>query len=563
MNNYEKMCKDFKLELPEKYNFGFDVVDKWARDRTKLALVWVDADGKNCKNFTFWEIKTLSDKFANVLKSHSLKKGDCALLMLPRIPEWHIAMVGMIRRGVVPMPATTLLTAKDIKYRINQAKAKLVITDFDNMTKINEIRDKCPSLKTLINIGMSQEKIISLAKKMGTIETLVKQSQGWLGYEDEMEEASSKLDQTEKTKSSDIMLLYFTSGTEGDPKMVVHEHSYALAHTITAKFWHDLKPTDLHWTLTDTGWAKAAWGTIFGQWIMGAAVFVHNAKGRFSAKLTLKLLGDYGITTFCAPPTAYRMMVLEDLKKYDLSQLRHSCSAGEPLNPEVMKTWKQGTGTDIYDGYGQTETVNLLANFPGMPIRPGSMGKPAPGFYVSVVDEKGRELPPGKEGYVAVKVKPVRPVGLFREYRENSEEMRKVFQGNWYYTGDKAYKDKDGYFWFIGRADDIIISGGYRIGPFEVESALVKHPAVAEAAVVASPDKIRGEIVKAFVILAPGYNSSEELTKTLQSHVKKETAPYKYPRAIEYVEELPKTPSGKIKRKELKKMEWEKVKCEA
>ncbi len=559
MTKYEKMCKGFKLEVPEEYNFGFDVVDEWAKDRTKLALLWVDADGKSSRKYTFWEMKILSNKFANVLKNHSLEKNDCALLMLPRIPEWHIAMVGMIKLGVIPMPATTLLTAKDIKYRINQAKAKLVVTDFENMAKVNEIKDNCPSLETLIVVGINVREEISLAGKI-SVKGFNIQIHGWLRYEKEMEKASFLLDCVEKTRSDDVMLIYFTSGTEGDPKMVVHEHSYALAHTITAKFWHDLKPTDLHWTLTDTGWAKAAWGTIFGQWIIGATVFVHNAKGKFDTNLTLKLLQDFGITTFCAPPTAYRMMVLEDLKIYDLSQLRHSCSAGEPLNPEVMKIWKEGTGTDIYDGYGQTETVNLLANFRGMPIRPGSMGRPAPGFYVSVVDDQGKELPPDKEGFVALRVKPTRPIGLFKEYRDNPEEMRKVFQGEWYYTGDKAYKDKDGYFWFVGRADDVIISGGYRIGPFEVESALVKHPAVVEAAVVASPDDIRGEIVKAFVILVPGHKSSEQLTQDLKNHVKKETAPYKYPRAIEYVEKLPKTISGKIKRKELKAKEWEKVK---
>jgi len=499
--NYEKMCREFNLKIPEHFNFGFDVVDKWAeRDRTKTALVLVDENGENPRNYTFWDLKILSNKFANILRENSLGKGDYVLVVLPRIPEWHIAMTGMIKLGVIPMPATTLCTPKDIEYRINCTKAKAVITDSENASKVDSVRGKCPSLETVIVVGTE-------------------------GHEDEMRKMSPRLNNTERTRSNDEMLLYFTSGTEGPPKLVVHEHSYALAHTITAKFWQDLKPTDLHWTISDTGWAKAAWGKLFGQWIIGAAVFVHNAKGRFSANLTLKLLEDYGITTFCAPPTVYRMMVLEDLSRYNLSLLRHSTSAGEPLNPEVMKTWKQGTGTEIYDGYGQTETVNLLANFSGMPIRPGSMGKPTPGFSISIVDEKGKELPPNEEGYVAVKVKPERPLGLFREYKGNPKETRRVLRGNWYYTGDKAYKDEDGYFWFVGRADDVIISSGYRIGPFEVESALIEHPAVVEAAVIASPDKTRGEVVKAFIILAPGHEPSDELTKALQDHVKGATAP--------------------------------------
>ena len=360
----------------------------------------------------------------------------------------------------------------------------------------------------------------------------------------------------ERTRSDDPLLIYFTSGTVGYPKMVLHtQASYGLGHTLTAKYWHDLKPTDLQWTLSDTGWAKAAYGKLFGQWTQGAAVLQHDAKGRFDSSLTMRMIGKYGVTSFCAPPTAYRMMVLEDLTQYDMPNLRHCTSAGEPLNPEVMKKWEDGTGLTIYDGYGQTETVLLVANYQCLPVRPGSMGKPVPGFQVGIVDEQGLELPASEEGQIAVKVTPERPVGMFREYWKDAEGMERSFVGDWYLTGDKAYRDEDGYFWFVGRADDLIISAGYRIGPFEVESALIEHPAVAESAVVASPDPVRGDIVKAFIILKPGYVSSDELTLSIQEHVRNATAPYKYPRVIEFVAELPKTISGKIRRVELREAE--------
>jgi len=338
--------------------------------------------------------------------------------------------------------------------------------------------------------------------------------------------------------------------------MVAHTHaSYGVGHQITGKLWLDLTPNDLHWTLSDTGWAKAAWGCFFGPWSQGAAIFMQDATGRFDAQETLRLLERYQITTFCAPPTAYRMLVLEDLKAYDLRELRHCVGAGEPLNPEVIDAWQQGTGLTIRDGYGQTETVLLCGNFPGMEVRPGSMGKPSPGFEVAVIDEDARPVEPGEEGDIAVRVRPQRPVGLFKEYWNDSEATRRAMRGDYYVTGDRAYVDADGYFWFVGRADDVIISAGYRIGPFEVESALVEHPAVVESAVIASPDPVRGEIVKAFVILAPGYEPSDTLTEEIQEHVKGVTAPYKYPREIEFVTELPKTISGKIRRVELRERE--------
>ncbi len=540
MPDYESAYNNDRLEVPEFFNFGIDVVDKWAEDRTKLALISVDSTGEHVQHHSFWDLKILSNKYANALRDRGVKKGDRVFVMLPRIPEWYVVMLGLIKLGALPMPGTTLLTSKDIEYRINTAEAVMAITDGENADKIDEAAGGCPTLQHLVVVGAGRK--------------------GWVSFEEEMAEASSVLDDPEPTRSDDPLLIYFTSGTVGYPKMVLHtQASYGIGHIISAKYWHDLTATDLMWTLSDTGWAKAAYGKLFGQWTLGAAVMQHDARGRFDAPLTLRLLEKHGVTSFCAPPTAYRMLVLEDLRKYKLENLRHCTGAGEPLNPEVMKQWEDGTGLVIYDGYGQTETVLMVGNFRCNEVRPGSMGKPAPGFTIRVVDEQGNEMPAGEEGQIAVKVKPERPVGLFKEYWKDAEEMERSFLGDWYLTGDKAYIDEDGYFWFVGRADDVIISAGYRIGPFEVESALIEHPAVAESAVVASPDDVRGEIVKAFVILAPDYVASDELMISLQDHVRTTTAPYKYPRAVEFVTELPKTVSGKIRRVELRQRELDKA----
>ena len=544
MQDYETTYRDATMDVPEFYNFGFDVVDRWAEDRTKLALISVDASGEHAQQHTFWDLKMLSNRFANALRELGISKGDRVFVMLPRIPQWYVVMVGMMKLGVVPMPATTLCTPRDIEYRINQAEAVAAITDLENAPKVEEAAGACPYLKHLI---MAQG-----------------EKRGWLNYDQQLENSSPVLEGIDRTRSDDPLLIYFTSGTVGYPKMVLHtQASYGLGHVITAKYWQDLGPTDLQWTLSDTGWAKAAYGKLFGQWTLGAAIMQHDAQGRFDAQQTLKMVGKYGVTTFCAPPTAYRMMVLEDLTQFPMPGLRHCTSAGEPLNPEVMRQWEEGTGMTIYDGYGQTETVLLVGNYQCLPVRPGSMGKPTPGFTIGIVDDYGSELPDGEEGQIAVKVKPQRPVGLFQEYWRDNEAMERSFVGDWYLTGDKGYRDEDGYYWFVGRADDVIISAGYRIGPFEVESALIEHPAVAESAVVASPDSVRGEIVKAFVILKPGYVSSDELVISLQDHVKSATAPYKYPRAIDFVTELPKTISGKIRRVELREAEVEKARKES
>ncbi len=535
MTNYEQEWASFTLDVPETFNFGDDVVDKWAEDPNKLAMLWMDEDGRT-ERHTFADIRRESNRFASVLQGLGVRKGDGIVIVLPRVPEWHIFLVGAMRLGVVPIPGTILLTAKDYEYRINMAEARAVIVDSANAAKVEEVRERCPTLEHCIVLGGPRP--------------------GWTDGDAAMAAASE--DFTPVTvRSDDTSMVYFTSGTTGGPKMVLHtQASYPLAHMITGKFWLDLQPDDLHWNLSDTGWAKAAYSNIFGPWSMGTAVFIHNNPNRFSAQETLQLVEQQGITTFCAPPTVYRMLVLENLKNYNLSKLRHCIGAGEPLNPEVIEAWKAGTGHTIYDGYGQTETVLLVANYPCMEVKPGSMGKPLPGFDVAVIDaDSGEELPSGQEGDIAVRVKPNRHDGLFREYWKNPDENGSSFRGDWYITNDRGIRDEDGYFWFVGRADDVIISAGYRIGPFEIESALIEHDAVAESAVVASPDEMRGSIVKAFVVLAPGFQPSSALEGELREHVKRSIAPYKYPREIEFVAELPKTTSGKIRRVELRQKE--------
>ncbi len=534
MTDYDKTYAEFKWEVPAYFNFARDVFDKWAEDSAKLAMWWIDDYG-NERKITYAEFKRRSSQMANVLRANGVQKGDVVLLIMPRLVEWWETNLACIRLGAVVAPGTTMLTAKDIKYRLEMSDARCIVCDEAIAEKVDEVKGAAPKLKTLIVVGSKRE--------------------GWINYEEAVSSASPDFEAAD-TKSDDPCILYFTSGTTGMPKMTLHTHaSYPIGHIITGKYWHDLGPDDIDWTLTDTGWAKAAWGSLFNAWNQGAVIFVHHTP-KFSAQRSLEILASYPITVLCAPPTAFRMFILEDLSKYKFPTLRHCVSAGEPLNPEVIEVWEKAFGLTIREGYGQTESVCLVGTFPPLAVKPGSMGKPSPGFYVSVVDENGNELPPGKEGDIAVRVKPERPVGLFKEYWKDPERTAACYRGDWYITGDRAYKDEDGYLWFVGRADDVILEAGYRIGPFEVESALIEHPAVAESAVVSSPDEIRGEVVKAFVILAPGYEPSEQLVKELQEHVKKVTAPYKYPKKIEFVDSLPKTISGKIRRVELREREW-------
>lgn len=533
--DYQTLTEEFTWEVPEFYNFGFDVVDKWAEDRTKTALVSVDPTGRQAHYQTFYELSQSSNQFANVLQSLGVERGDRVLVMLESIPEWYSVLIGMFKLGVIPMPGTVLLTAKDIAYRVNRAEACMVITDVNHIGRVEQVAKDCPTLR---------HKMVVDGHVLD-----------WLNYHEEMDKQPRELDRDalEPTRSDEPMLLYFTSGTTGPPKMVLHTHSYALGHEVTARFAQALTHTDLHWTISETGWAKAAWGKLFGQMIVGAAVIQWETPGRFDPDGLMRAMERFGVTTFCAPPTVYRMLVQLDLTQYDLS-LRHCMSAGEPLNPEVIKVWKDHFNLDIYDFYGQTETVCVLSNFPFMPIKYGSVGRPTPGHDVRIVDDEGNELPANEEGNIALYLGEERPPGLLKEYWKDPDAMAKAFHHDHYFTGDRAYRDEDGYFWFVGRDDDVIKSSGYRIGPFEVESALIEHPAVVECAVVGAPDPegVRGIVVKAYVVLAKGHSPSDRLTKELQDYVKGATAPYKYPRVIEYAEELPKTISGKILRRELR-----------
>jgi acyl-coenzyme A synthetase/AMP-(fatty) acid ligase len=539
MTDYLEARASFRLEVPDEYNYARDVVDAWAaREPDKLALLAVGPDGGDARRFSFADLARTSDRAARFLAAQGVRKGDRVFVMLPRIPDWYDVVLGCIKLGAVPMPATTLLTPRDIAYRITQADAGVAVVDAEGAAKVDQVAGDCPSLRTKARLDGS-----------GT-------DAGWLSWADGLAGAGAGPPEAEPTRADDPMLLYFTSGTVAYPKMVMHtQASLGIGHQITAQFWQDLKPSDLHWTLSDFGWAKAAWGKLFGQWAVGAANFLWDLRGKPDFDLLLRLVGEHRVTTFCAPPTVFRALVQLDLGRYDWSSLRHCVSAGEPLNPEVIKVWKDATGLTIYDGYGQTETVNLVANYRCLEVRPGSMGKPTPGFDVCVVDDDGKVLGAGEEGHVAVRVAPERPVGLFREYWRDPDATAGAFRGDWYYTGDRAQVDKDGYFWFVGRSDDVIISSAYRIGPFEVESALVEHAAVAEAAVVGKPDPDRGQVVKAFVVLAPGRTGSDDLVGELQDHCKRVSAPYKYPREIEFVAELPKTISGKIRRVELRERE--------
>ena len=532
IGDYAETYRTFQQTVPERYNWAYEVFDEWGKDPAKVAMVWVAPDGQTTRSITFAEMSERSKRVANALTALGAKRGDRVFIMLHRVVEWWEVMLGCMRSGIVPVPGTTLLTTKDIAYRINVSDTTIAITDPENHEKLDAVRADCPTLKEVVVVGGKGP---------------------WHEYEDLLAAASPDLPHPNNL-SSDPLNIYFTSGTTGHPKMVLNTHAtYPIGHVATGKFWLDNRPTDLHWTLADTGWAQASWTSFYAPWNMGAAVFIWDQRGRFSARETMDIFERFPITTFFAPPTVYRMMVLEDLTEFKPKALRHTIGAGEAVNPEVIDSWREGTGHHIWEGYGQTESTLLAATFPGMEYRPGSMGVTAPGYYMAVVDEQGNELPDGTEGELAVKTEPEWPVGLFPEYWRNPEANAKAFHDGWYYTGDLVSRDKDGYFWFVGRADDVIISASYRIGPFEVESALLEHPAVAEAAVVGKPHPLRGSIVKAFVVLTETNKPTDDLVKALQDHVKNVTAPYKYPREIEFMADLPKTISGKIRRNELRR----------
>jgi acetyl-CoA synthetase/medium-chain acyl-CoA synthetase len=534
MDNYQETYASFSWDRPAHYNFASDVIDHWAQqDPEKPALFWVD-DAGNEKARTFREISSNSRQLCNALRDAGVRRGDTVIVILGRDLEWWEVFTAVLRMGAVISPGTTQLSSKDIEYRVNAAAATCIVTNAANAEKVAAAIASCPTLKTRLLTDASRD--------------------GWLDYRRCLSEFDDDFPPV-TTRGDEESMCYFTSGTTGYPKMTIHTHSYAIGHQPTGRYWLDLKDTDLHWNISDTGWAKAAWSSYFGPWLCGATLFIHNSVG-FNAAKTLQTLQKYPITTLCGAPTIYRMLVLEDLSRYAFPSLRHCVGAGEPLNPEIIEIWKKATGITIRDGYGQTETAILCGSFPAIEPRFGSMGKPAPGIRLAVIDDAGNEVPANQEGDIAVLVEPEKPQGMFKEYRNDPERTADTRRGPWYITGDRAYVDEDGYFWFVSRADDVILSAGYRIGPFEVESALLEHAAVAESAVVSSPDETRGEVVKAFVVLAPGFAASDALAKELQDHVKQVTAPYKYPRKLEFVESLPKTVSGKIRRIELREKEW-------
>jgi len=534
MSDYEATRETFRLQVPTYYNFGFDVIERRARERDKTAFIEVSGNRSRIVAHRFSDLDRAANRFANVLRDLGASKGDSAIVVLSRTPAWYAVMIGCIKLGVVPIPGTPLLTAKDLDYRINRAAAKLVIVGDAHCEKIEEIASRTPTVTQRIVVGGTRP--------------------GWVDYASAVAAASDRLERAsvEPTRADETMLYYFTSGTTAYPKLVPRAHSYALAHELTGRFWMDLREEDIHWTVSDTGWAKAAWGLLFGPWQLGAANVLYDGPPGFDADAHLRLIAELGVTTFCAPPTVYRLFAQLDLRAYDLRSLRHSFSAGEPLNPEAMRVWKEATGHEVYDGYGQTETVNIVANYPCLPIRPGSMGKPVPGFDVEIIDDDGHVLPAGQIGHIAVRLTDPYPLGLFNGYQDDPKANRACFRNGFYYTGDTGSRDADGYIWFAGRADDMISSAGYRISPFEVESALIEHPAVAESAVVGKKDPVRGEIVMAFIVLAAGHTPSDALRTDIQEFVKRQTAPYKYPREITFLPTLPKTISGKIRRVELR-----------
>lgn len=535
-DSYDDFFQNFKINVPETFNFAYDIVDEMAeKTPDKIAMVWCDEKGKEAV-FTFGQLKYYSDKAANFFKNAGINKGDSVMLVLKRRYEFWFCILGLHKLGAITIPATHLLTAKDITYRNNAADIKMIVSvnETEVLQHIENSQEKSPTLKIKAVVGGTRE--------------------GWLDFDRELELASADFERPTgelAAKNEDIMLLYFTSGTTGMPKMVQHNFTYPLGHILTARYWQNVKEGGLHLTVADTGWAKAAWGKIYGQWICGCAVFVYDYD-KFVPKDLLNVIIKHGVTSFCAPPTIYRFFIKEDLTKYDFSKLTHCSIAGEPLNPEVYSQFLKATGLKLMEGYGQTELTVTLATFPWMTPKPGSMGKPAPGYDIDLVDEKGNSCEVGEEGQIIIRTGKQRPFGMFDGYYRDEALTGKVWNNDIYYTGDMAWRDEDGYYWFVGRADDVIKSSGYRIGPFEVESALLEHPAVLECAITAVPDPDRGQIVKATVVLAKSYTASDDLVVELQDHVKKVTAPYKYPRIIEFVKELPKTISGKIRRVEIR-----------
>ncbi len=530
LDAWRRRAERFQWRVPDAFNFGSDVVDRFAAEPERPALLWRNASGEE-RRLGFGEVRDASNRFAHLLRELGVEPGEPVIVMLPRLPEWHVVTVGALKAGTLVIPSSTLLRPKDIAYRAAHSRAAAIVTTPELVGAVEAAADGLASVRQRLVLSGGDAAPVP----------------GWTELGAALAAACDDASATRETRASDPALVYYTSGTTGPPKAVLHAHAYTWAHRYTASLWYGLGERERIWTTSDTGWAKAAYGVIFGPWSLGAEVVLFD--GRFDPRRELELLAELSPHVFCAPPTEYRLLVKEDLSKLRVPALRECVSAGEPLNPEVIRAWRDATGIAIRDGYGQTESQLLVANPPGLPVRPGSMGLPMPGHRIDVIDADGAPRPPGEIGDIALHG---RVPSLFLEYWKDAAATRRCRRGEWYVTGDRAYRDEDGYFWFVGRDDDVIISAGYRIGPFEVESALIEHPDVVEAAAVAAPDPERGSIVKAYVVLRAGVSGDDALARRLQEHVKQVTAPYKYPRVVEFAESLPKTVSGKIRRVELR-----------
>ena len=529
-NNYQELKDNFSIAIPENFNFAYDVVDEYARtEPERTALVWCDDNGGE-RVFSFQDLKTASNKTANFLLSKGIKKGDAVMLILRRRYEFWYFLLALHKIGAIAVPATNLLLKSDIEYRTNAAAIKMIVSleDKDLQRQIDLALPNSPTVKTLVTTGHRD---------------------GWVSFADEYPNQSDDFTRPQgdgATANEDIMLLYFTSGTSGYPKMVQHNFTYPLGHIVTARYWQKVVDGGLHLTLAETGWAKAVWGKIYGQWLAGSAVFAYDMVTFVPGRL-LEKMERYKVTTFCAPPTVYRYLVRQDFTKYDLSSLVHCTTAGEALNGEIYNKFLEKTGIKMKEGYGQTELTLTIGNFDGMEPKPGSMGKPAPGYTIDIVDSEGSSCKPEEVGEIVIRLDKGRPFGMFAGYYKDEQRTQEAFMGGLYHTGDMAYRDEDGYFWFVGRIDDMIKSAGFRISPFEVESTLMQHPAVLECAVTGVADDARNQVVKATIVVAPGYEESQQLSQELQEFAKTESALYKAPRIIEFVKELPKTISGKIR----------------
>ena len=532
----EDFIKNFKIEVPENFNFGYDIVDAWAAEQPeKKAILWTNDQGAE-HQYTYAELKEKTDATASYFQSLGIGHGDMVMLILKRRIEFWFSIIALHKLGAVVIPATHLLTKKDIIYRCNAADIKMIVCAGEDVITdhIIEAMPGCPTLQHVVSIGPGMP-------------------EGFKDFQEGIAQATPFEKPEYPNTNDDTSLMYFTSGTTGEPKMVAHDFTYPLGHITTGSFWHNLHENSLHLTIADTGWGKAVWGKLYGQMIAGANIFVYDHE-KFTPADILQKIQDCKITSLCAPPTIYRFLIKEDISKYDLSSLEYCTTAGEALNYSVYETFLKVTGIRLMEGFGQTETTMTLGTFPWMEPKPGSMGVPNPQYEIDLLTNDGRSAEDGEQGQIVVRTHNGKPLGLFKEYYRDAERTEDAWHDDTYFTGDVAWRDEDGYYWFVGRADDVIKSSGYRIGPFEVESALMTHPAVVECAITGVPDEIRGQVVKATIILSKDYKGKEgpELIKELQNHVKKVTAPYKYPRVIEFVDELPKTISGKIRRVEIR-----------